>query len=227
VSGYGCEQCRQVAPELALRIASGEERAAALRHLATCRACRDDVRALTETADHLLRAAPELEPSAGFDQRVVDALTPTTSRRWSRRTVVAVCAAAAVVVLAIGATLGWVVARPSESERQLAAAVDDMNGRSLRVASLDGQGSEGFNRVVVSDGDPSWLLLLVNGTIPDGEYSIVCEYEGGWSISPGRVAVREGKGTWAATVARTLDDLTGVRLQAPDGHEVAGARFAS
>jgi hypothetical protein len=216
-----------VAPELALGIASGEERAAALRHLSSCRACREDVRALTDTADLLLRATPELEPSAGFDERVVDGLQPNAAHRWSRRAVLMTSAAAAVVVLVAGMALGWAVSRPSESERQLAAAIDDMNGRSLRVASLEGESStEGFNRVVVSDGDPSWLLVMVNGTIPDGEYSIVCEYEGGWSLSPGTVAVREGKGTWAATVSRNLDDLDGVRLLQPsDGREVAGAWF--
>jgi hypothetical protein len=183
---------------------------------------------LTETADALLRATPELEPSAGFDERVVEGLEPNNgSSRWSRRAVLAACAAAVVVVLAAGAVLGWAVTRPSDSERQLAAVVEDMNGRSLRVASFEGEGSEGFNRVVVSDGDPSWLLVMVNGTIPDGEYAIVCEYEGGWSLSPGTVAVSEGKGTWAATVSRHLDDLDGVRLQTTDGREVAGAWFAS
>ena len=36
----------------------------------------------------------------------------------------------------------------------------------------------------------------------------MCEYEGGWSVNPGTVAVTDGRGTWAATVPRTLSDLT-------------------
>jgi hypothetical protein len=222
MSAFGCEACRALTPELALGIASGDERAAALRHLATCRDCRDDLRELTDAADQLLLAVPEAEPSAGFDERVVESLTGEGRRRWSRRTALMAAAAAIALALACGAVAGWLVGKPDTRDAEYAKALDDLNGRSLRVASLGLD--EEASRVVAHDGDPSWLLVMVAGGLDDGEYSIVCEYEGGWSVTPGTVSVNDGRGTWAATVPRTLADLTGVRLQDANG-DVAGASF--
>ena len=222
MTAFGCDECRALTPELALGIASGDERAAALRHLANCAECRDDLHDLTDAADQLLLAVPEAEPSARFDDRVVESFTGEGRRRWSRRTMLAAAAAVVALALACGAVAGWLVGRPTAREAQYADAVGDMNGRSLRVASLGLD--EEASRVVAYDGDPSWLLVMVAGGLDDGEYSIVCEYEGGWSITPGTVAVTDGRGTWAASVPRTLADLTGVRLQDADG-PVAAAVF--
>jgi hypothetical protein len=68
---------------------------------------------------------------------------------------------------------------------------------------------------------------MVTGGLGDGDYAIVCEYEGGWSLSPGTLVVQDGRGTWSATVNRTLADLNGVRLEAPGGQPVADAWFDS
>ncbi len=221
MSAFACEQCRDIAPELALGIASGDERAAALRHLAHCPDCREDVQTLTDTADQLLLASPEVEPSAGFDERVVAAFTVGAPKARSRRTLVLAAAAAIVVALACGAVAGWLVGRPDAEQQQYAQQGRDMSG--LREASfgLD----DPATRVVAYDGDPSWLLLMVNGGLADGTYSIVCDYQGGWSLSPGTVTVHDGRGTWSATVPRTLADLTGVRLQTATGDPVAEAPF--
>jgi hypothetical protein len=222
VNAYDCEQCRAIAPELALGVASGEERAAALRHLAGCPTCRTDVRELTETAETLLLAARDVEPSAGFEARVVATMAPG-ERRWSRRTLVLAGAAAVVVALAIGGLVGWLVARPTGAARDYAAVVESTDGRSLRSADL-GLGYAS-SRAIAYDGDPSWLLVTIAGGLPDGAYEIVCDYEGGWSVAPGTVEVADGRGTWAATVPRTLADLTAVRLQAADGSEAGQATF--
>lgn len=222
MTAFGCTECRDLAPELALGIASGEERAAALRHLARCVDCRNELRQLTETADQLLLAAPEAEPSAGFEQRVVNGVDDPRDGRWSRRKLVS-AAAVVVVALAAGAVVGWLAARPDDAQRQYASAPDEIDGRSLRVASL-GMDDEG-SRVVAYDGDPSWLLVMIGGDLGDGDYTIVCEYEGGWSRSPGTVAVHDGRGTWAATIPRTLADLTGVQIETTEGAPVANAQF--
>jgi hypothetical protein len=223
MSVFGCEQCRAIAPELALGIASGDERAAALRHLAHCADCRDHVQAWTDTADRLLLATPEIEPSAGFDERVVAAFTSAAiPRARSRRTLVLAAAAAIIVALAFGAVAGWLVGRPDAEQRQYAQKGEEMIG--LRQASFGLENPA--TRVVAYDGDPSWLLLMVNGGLEDGTYSIVCDYKGGWSLSPGTVTVRDGRGTWSSTVPRTLADLTGVRLQSLAGDPIAEAPFS-
>lgn len=219
-----CEACRAVAPELALGIASGDERAAAMRHLAHCDECREDLRSLTDAADLLLLAAPEVEPSAGFDDRVVAGLAPAARpTRWSRRAVLLASAAAVLVALACGSVVGWVIGRPDAEQRRYAEALQSMDGESLRVASFGVEAPA--TRAVAYDGDPSWLLVTVDGGLPDGDYLVVCEYRGGWSITPGTVSVHDGRGGWATTVHRTVDDLTAVRLQGGDGTAVANAAF--
>ena len=221
MTAISCEACRALAPELALGIASGDERAAALRHLSSCPTCRDDLHALTETADQLLLAAREVEPSAGFDQRVVAALE--AKPRSSHRVRTLAVAAVAVVALGLGALVGWLVSRPDGSPARSVAGGEQMDGRSMKVASLGVSDEDG--QVVAYDGDPSWLLVTVTGGLADGEYQIVCDYEGGWSRSPGSVEVRDGRGAWATTIPRTLADLDGVRLQRPDGQWAATAHF--
>jgi hypothetical protein len=69
-----CEEIRHLAPEIALGIADGEERAEALRHLSTCPDCQRVVDQLSEVADELLVLAPAQEPPAGFESRVLQAI---------------------------------------------------------------------------------------------------------------------------------------------------------
>jgi hypothetical protein len=71
-----CAAFRAVAPELALGVAVGDERAAALGHLATCAACRHDLDRLTAAVDALVTAAPEAEPSSGFEVRALATFEP-------------------------------------------------------------------------------------------------------------------------------------------------------
>src|SRR5262245_44842894 len=109
-----CEQTRAVAAELALGIADGEQRAQALRHLAECAECRRAVEELTAVADELLMLAPEREPPAGFESRVLARMEPEPEparlrrrRRWVRVLTpigAAAAAAAVTVAVALGAT---------------------------------------------------------------------------------------------------------------------------
>jgi hypothetical protein len=69
-----CAELADVATELALGVLTGRERAAALAHLDTCDACREEVRQLMATSDQLLALLPPVEPPAGFETRVLDRL---------------------------------------------------------------------------------------------------------------------------------------------------------
>jgi hypothetical protein len=97
-----CTQLADVAPELALGVLSGRERAEALEHLDGCGSCRHLVSSLSGVTDELLRSfAPSVQPSAGFETRVLAALTPPARakpRRIPRRATMAVLAAAACVI---------------------------------------------------------------------------------------------------------------------------------
>ncbi|HEX2294483.1 MAG TPA: zf-HC2 domain-containing protein, partial [Actinomycetota bacterium] len=58
-----CAEVRDLAPEVALGIAPGEERARVLAHVRGCGDCRRLLDGLAETADLLLVLAPRDEPS--------------------------------------------------------------------------------------------------------------------------------------------------------------------
>jgi hypothetical protein len=66
-----CEQVRELACELAIGIADGQQRDAALRHAAACPGCRRLVAELSSVADELLLLAPSREPPPGFAARTV------------------------------------------------------------------------------------------------------------------------------------------------------------
>src|SRR5262249_44922637 len=74
-----CDQLLDAASELALGILPGDERAAAVAHLEGCLSCQQQVSALATMTEQLLLLAPTAEPSAGFEQRVLAALTPTVT----------------------------------------------------------------------------------------------------------------------------------------------------
>jgi hypothetical protein len=74
-----CPQCCEHAAELALKELPDPVRARALAHVDHCITCRDDVSALTSTAAQLIELLPDVQPPAGFGQRVIDALA---DRGW-------------------------------------------------------------------------------------------------------------------------------------------------
>ena len=72
----GCEQVRELAAELAIGIADGQDRDAALRHAATCPDCRRLVSEFSSVMDDLLLLAPSHEPPPGFAARTAARISP-------------------------------------------------------------------------------------------------------------------------------------------------------
>jgi hypothetical protein len=106
-----CTELAEVAPELALEILGGDERAAAIAHLEGCVTCQLLVDTLAADADRLLMLAPTAEPPVGFQQRVLTSLTqvarPAAPRPRPRPRAPAVLAlAACVAFLAVAMSLG-------------------------------------------------------------------------------------------------------------------------
>ena len=81
MSGADCEHLREIAPEVALGIADGEDRAWALEHLDDCPACRARIERLSALADELLLLAPAAEPPG----RASRPASPTRSAPAPRR----------------------------------------------------------------------------------------------------------------------------------------------
>src|SRR5215475_2865270 len=160
-----CDQVRDLAPELAIGIADGQERDAVLRHAATCHDCRRLIAELSSVVDDLLLLAPEREPSAGFAAATVARIAPpaakhvTARRRWLPR-----LAVAAAVVAALVAGAGAVY-QSTAADRQLAssyrAVLGQGHGAFFTAAQL--RGPAGTHGTVFGyQGSPSWFFATVH-----------------------------------------------------------------
>jgi hypothetical protein len=196
-----CERVRELAPELALGVLAGAERAAAVVHLADCPECRDEVARLADAADALLLIAPEREPPSGFETRVLDAMARTRARpRRLRR----VLAAAAVVVALVG---GVAVGRATSGE----------SGEHLEAASLQDGGGRPIGEVFLYGGEPTWLFVRFEG-VPHGDaYELEVDVAGRGTVRRPAPWLEGGAGSWGATFDVDAGAVRAVRLVADDG----------
>lgn len=227
----GCARTRELIPDVAAGVASGEERARALAHVARCPRCRHELDNVTEVVDELVLLAPAVEPPAGFETSVLAQLAPqgrpvTRARRHTR---VLLQAAALVVVaaLASGATL-W----RTEDERQLAAhyqqALDEAHGRYLVAADLATGTSPEVGHVFAYEGSPSWIFLTAEGMPHAGRYEVLLGTRDGRNRNVGRLTVRDGATAWGTDIDVRVRDIALIRLVPVDraaGTAVITARF--
>jgi hypothetical protein len=221
-----CDEVRELAPELALGTATGEERARALQHLATCSNCRLHVDELSGVADNLLLLAPAHEPPIGFESRVIDRISSgPRPPRW-RRMLPAVVAA---VLAAIGAlALMYVV---SGQDRELAAhyrkALEQANGSyfgGLQLRDADGRRA---GHVFAYAGSPSWVVVLLTGSTGSGTYAVELITREGANVQLGSVDVVNGRGTFGSTLSVSLRDVARIQLVEGDGEDLLKAEFPS
>jgi hypothetical protein len=177
-----CDALRHVASELALDMLNGEERAAALGHLETCGSCRVEVALLTDAAEALLLLAPEVAPSAGFDQRVVarierlaapgEAVTVRIRRRWHPPWRGVLAAAAVVLIVAAG-----LLVTGSPSRHELAAPTAEMRTGTGQVV---GDVSLTADPPAIALTIPDWIgLIRTYGATVDAPYWLSVQTDDG------------------------------------------------
>ena len=177
-----CARVRELAPELALGIAEGDERAAALQHLAGSAACRHEVSDLAAAADATLLLAPSAEPPTGFETRALarfadlaaeperDELGPdepeaarivaAVPRRRRRPALVALAAAAALLAV-VGLAVGLAQRSDRSGTGPTAAA-----GWTDRSGALRTPGGTVVGRVTLDQGRESTLTVeLADGAV--------------------------------------------------------------
>lgn len=203
-----CPSVEALAPELALGIVSGSERASALAHLGHCAACRRLVDELATVADPLLLLAPEAEPSIGFESRVLAATAdaerarPTVLGRKRRRfpSVRVIAAAAAVLIAAAG---GLLVGR----------AVD---GRSepVRTAVAITAGGRSTCRAFAYGEKQAWVFVSLQAPREwTADYTVEITTEGGGrAASVGQLRLQGGEGSLGTIVDVPASHLRAVRV---------------
>ena len=188
--------------ELALGHLTGRERADALSHLLQCRACREQTDMLTAVSEHLLLAAPEAEPPAGFESVVVGRLSPDQRSRPRRSLAVALAGAVALVAAAVAGGL---------------LASDD--GHEVAEADMVTPAGRDVGRAWRYDSDPSWVFLSVPGwevwEDPAGsplDYQLSAELDDGTRVDLGDVTFRNDGGTWATATRIDTTRITSLAI---------------
>jgi hypothetical protein len=226
-----CDEIRELAPEIALGIADGEERAEALRHLSTCAECRRAVERLSGVADELLLMAPAEEPPAGFESRVVTAIgldqpepsrrrPPWLSLRWLAPRLGPALAAAAVTAVVLVSVYG--------NDRQIADqyrdTLDRAGGQSFQAERLSDETGARAGVAFGYQGSPSWLFLTVNPEHRSDVKSAELVTKDGRTVSIPELRL-DPRGTWGGAIPVDLYSVQSVRLLGSSPGDVLQASF--
>jgi hypothetical protein len=220
-----CREVRDLAAEVALGIATGDERARVLQHIAGCTGCRQEIAELAQVADSLLLLAPEEEPPSGFESRVFRRFDQP--RRSFRRRVL-LGSAAACVALVVGA--GGVLLALGE-DRRLAEhyrnALAGANGDYFGVVELLDEGGEEAGHVFVYEGHPSWAFVNFSEVEMPGEYEMQVVTREGERLNAGSFGVSEEDKSWGGALPVDLDEVATIRCVLRGGAAVMVARLPS
>jgi hypothetical protein len=244
----GCDDLRDVAPDVALGLLTGEERAEALAHLQGCEACRAEVASLAGTADEVLLAAPEAEPPPGFRSAVLARLTseeadpaerevgtraaagrraagarrfavvPRPGGRVRRRAAVIGAAALVAVVVSVGVAA---LAADDGAEDPSVATAEIRTGRGRLVGEATASGDPATVTLTV----PQWAVMAERWGDEAGSdtYWITVELEDGTRAMEEAVAGRE---SWSVEVDGSADEVMTVSVLDDEGRVWCAGRFA-
>jgi len=236
-----CQEFQDRAPELALGLLAGDERGAAIDHVARCAPCRLHLDGLVRVTDGLLLMMPAVEPEIGFESRVMARLSADGAfrdsaargaerhrSRWSRPLLAGVAAALIVVaaITALAAGRGGVASRPP------AVAVDALAARTVVVRADSGRAT---CRLVAFPGHGSqaaWLVIHLDE--PDeppgaaGAYQVLAEpTDGRPAVLVGTIAMEDGQGTLTVSIPPGVGPVHAVRITESPNAVRYRATFAS
>lgn len=218
-----CDEIQELASELALGIAAGDERAMVLAHSRTCSSCRHLIEELSETADVLLLAGPMREPPSGFESGVLARIQSAAQQRPPRRWL-AVAAAVAAVIVGGAATL-WATAEQRRVGAHYQDVLAEADGKYFGVVSMRGPGGD-RGRMFVYSGDPSWVFLISETPMVAGSYEAEIETTDGDAMSLGTFDLDAGDLTWGRDLPVDLRSLEALRLLDDSGKVALEATFS-
>ena len=214
-----CVQVRELAPELALGVLTGAERAEAVAHVNECARCRALLSELSGAADAVSLLVPEKEPPPGFEQAVLERMHPGRSRgAWLRRVGAAGTVAAAACIVTL------VLVRVTDQGRDAAQTTSPSPTPEVAAAPMIGAGDQTVGQVFATAGDHPWAYLFVDyGSIPPGSYRVTLQ-EGARPEPVGDMQVIDGRGFWGGPIDALGKNAT-IALVASDGRTVCEAEL--
>jgi Putative zinc-finger len=208
-----CDELRDLAPEIALGTIEGEERAEALRHLATCSDCRRLVDELSAVADELLLVAPVQEPPAGFEARVVEALgiRRRPRPRLARRLVMALAPPVAAAAVTAGILVG-VYRDDHVTAERYRDTLAEANGRYFTAEPLRDEAGDRAGVVFGYQGTPSWMFVTVYLDHRDQVASAELVTRSGRQVALPGFRLDPRQGSWGGAIPADLSDVASIRL---------------
>jgi len=224
--GPECEQIRELLPEFAAGVLTGPERAEVLGHVDGCAGCRRELAGLAEMVDELLHLAPEREPPAGLESKVLARLEPPIPVRSGRMLNVPATMAAAVLTAVLAAGLVW---WRTADDRRLAAeyrhTMRVAHGQGLSVAPLLRTRGVEVGTVFACQGRPAWVYVTFRSQPPTGRYLVWMVTSDGHRTTLHPLTVQPGTAAWGSTVQVTIRDIRALEF-VRSGVPVMAASFS-
>ena len=219
-----CEDVQLLIPEVALGIASGDERALVLAHTRSCGDCRRVMEELSETADAVLLLGPQHEPPSGFESTT---LAKIQSLRPPKRMRSRLVAAALVSVLATGGLGFWLTSDDRKVATYYRDALAEANGKYFAVIPLRSTDGERAGHMFAYEGDPTWVFLIFAAPLDSGRYEAELETPSGRVHALGSFEITAGDVTWGRDLPVGLHSVHAVRVLDSEGDVALQATFPS
>ncbi len=207
MSTFTCAQARELAPELALGILGGAERAEMVLHVNGCARCQAYVVELTEAADAIPQLVPEREPPAGFEGRVLHRLG--ADRRRVRRRWIASAAAVAAAAAIISITVVRVVESGDATATHSVAAPVAV---PMEVSATSAPAGWAY-----VNGDHG-VAVTVSYGIASGDYAVKVKAPDGTAETLGTMTIDANHGSWTGRSTRPITDGSTIALVDAQGH---------
>jgi hypothetical protein len=223
-----CDQVRDLAPELALGIAGGAERANALRHVAHCPDCRRVLDDLSTVTDELLLLAPEHDPPAGFETRTLARIHPPRAREWPLRRHRTLVSAVAAAVAAAAATMAIVLGATSDDRRlaaQYQATLSTAHGTYFEASTLRDPAGDRAGVVFGYRGSPSWVFAELDAPYRAGGYRAELVLASGRRVALPALRIGASHGAAGRAIPVDLHEVSSVRFVGRSPGDVLQARL--
>jgi hypothetical protein len=196
------------------------------------RASPDDAAVLRTAIELQAARADEAAPDPQFVSRLYEELADQAGtapvvpmvrpapRPRGRLALVSVAAGLALVGATVAAT--ETLDHPASTR----AALPLPHGQELRTGTFEDAASQNVGQIVVYDGNPSWVFMVVKGSSYDGPVTCRLHATNGSTLTTGAFYVRDGTGQLAKTIRVDGAQLGGAQLVTPTGATLASATFS-
>jgi hypothetical protein len=206
-----CEQLRELAPEISLGIADGEQRERAMHHLDDCDDCRHLLEQLSSVNDEMLSLAPTAEPPAGFESRVVERLG---LRREPRRKRAGFALRRLAIPAAAAALAGGLVAGYYHDDHVTAndyrATLGAAGGSEFSAQPLLDPAGQRAGTAFGYEGSPSWVTITVDPAYRNQVRSCELVTKDGRRIPLDWNGWHDG--SWGGTIPVKLSEVESIRM---------------